>query len=118
MKTSGLTLAGLLLALATPALADFQQITKRADFLALMEGRELTRPLVRIQVLPDGRISGTGAAWEVTGQWSWEGNYLCRSLKWGGDDLGYNCQEVLVDGATVRITSDRGAGRSADFSLR
>ncbi|MEW9919880.1 dihydrodipicolinate reductase [Marimonas sp. MJW-29] len=104
--------------LATPAFADFQQITSRDDFLRLVGGKTLTRPLVKLQVLPDGRIAGTGASWEVTGQWSWENGYLCRSLKWGGDDLGYNCQEVKTDGARVRITSDKGKGDSADFLLR
>ncbi|MDF1728908.1 MAG: dihydrodipicolinate reductase [Sulfitobacter sp.] len=111
-------IAAAFVALAAPALAEFQQVTQRSDFVALMSGKSLTRPLVNIQVSPDGNISGTGAAWEVTGSWRWEGGYLCRSLEWGGDDLGYNCQEVAVNGDRVRITSDRGAGRSADFRLR
>lgn len=106
------------MALASPAVAEFQQITSRSDFLALVNGKTLTRPLVKIQVLPDGQIAGMGAAWEVSGQWRWEDGYLCRSLEWGGDDLGYNCQEVKADGNNVRITSDRGTGQSADFRLR
>jgi len=107
-----------LIALATPSLADYQKVTTKADFVALMDGKSLTRPLVKLQVLPDGRISGTGAAWEVTGKWQWKGAYLCRSLEWGGDDLGYNCQSVEADGTKVRITSDKGAGDSAVFRLR
>lgn len=103
---------------AAPAFAEFQQITSRADFLALVGNKTLTRPLVKLQVLPDGRISGTGAAWEVTGKWSWENGYLCRSLEWGGDDLGFNCQEVRSNGTKLRITSDRGTGDSAEFRLR
>lgn len=104
--------------LAAPAFAELQPVKNRDAFVALMNGKHLTRPLVKIQVLPDGRIAGTGAAWRVTGRWSWEQGYLCRSLEWGGDDLGYNCQEVRTDGSKVRITSDRGTGRSADFTLR
>jgi len=84
----------------------------------LGSGKTLTRPLVRLKVLPNGRISGKGASWEVTGRWEWKGGYLCRSLNWGGDDLGYNCQEIKSDGQRMRITSDRGAGQSADFKLR
>ena len=106
------------IALATPALADFQQIKTRADFVALVQGKSLTRPLVRIEVMPDGTISGRGAAWAVTGTWTWEDGYLCRSMDWGGDDLGYNCQSVEADGTTVRITSDKGKGDSAKFTLR
>ena len=104
--------------LASPALAEFQQVTSRDDFISLVSGKTLTRPLVKLQVLPDGRISGTGASWEVTGKWQWENGYLCRTLNWGGDDLGYNCQEVKTNGSRVRITSDKGTGQSADFRLR
>ena len=105
-------------AVATPAFADFQQVTSRDDFIRLVSGKTLTRPLVKIQVLPNGNISGTGATWDINGQWTWENGYLCRSLEWGGDDLGYNCQEVKANGNRVRITSDKGTGQSADFRLR
>lgn len=111
-------LCAALIGLAAPAFAEFQQVTSRADFMALVSGKTLTRPLVRLEVLPDGRIAGKGAAWEVTGKWSWENGYLCRSLEWGGDDLGYNCQQVKAFGTRVRITSDKGTGDSADFRLR
>jgi hypothetical protein len=107
-----------LIIFATPVFADFQQIKSRAAFMALVGGKTLTRPLVKLQVMPDGRIAGMGAVWAVTGNWKWQGAYLCRSLSWGGDDLGYNCQEVTSDGNNVRITSDKGAGQSADFQLR
>ncbi|GLT11728.1 dihydrodipicolinate reductase [Sulfitobacter sp. PR48] len=118
MRPFAPALSAVLVTMAAPAFADFQKVTTRSDFIALVGGKTLTRPLVKIQVLPDGQIAGRGAAWAVTGQWQWKGEYLCRSLEWGGDDLGYNCQEVKVDGANVRITSDRGTGESADFSLR
>ncbi|NNE53435.1 MAG: dihydrodipicolinate reductase [Sulfitobacter sp.] len=118
MKTLGMTITAAALALATPALAEFQQVKDRSEFVALMSGKTLSRPFVKLQVSPDGRISGRGAAWDVSGQWQWKGGYLCRTLEWGGDDLGYNCQEVKVSGNKVRITSDRGAGQSADFRLQ
>ena len=116
LKTS-LTAAAISL-FALPAFADFQQVTNRDQFVALVNGKTLTRPLVQINVLPDGRITGKGATWGISGDWKWQGKYLCRSLFWGGDDLGYNCQEVKVDGTKVRITSDKGTGQSADFRLR
>lgn len=107
-----------LLALATPALADYQKVTEKSEFVALTNGKSLTRPLVNIQVLPNGQISGRGAAWAITGNWQWKDGYLCRSLAWGGDDLGYNCQSVEADGNKMRITSDKGSGDSANFTLR
>lgn len=118
MKRFATVFGAALMASALPAFAEFQQVKSKDAFMALMSGKELTRPLVKLRVLPNGRIAGSGASWEVSGSWTWENGYLCRSLEWGGDDLGYNCQEVRTNGSRVRITSDKGAGRSADFRLR
>lgn len=118
MKVFASVFCAAVISFAAPAFAEFQHVTKRADFVALVADKTLTRPLVKIQVLPDGRIAGKGASWAIEGDWQWKAGYLCRSLVWGGDDLGYNCQEVKTNGSKVRITSDRGAGESADFRLR
>jgi len=118
MSRLSLTVFAAFMGLATPALAEFQTITSRDAFVNLVDGKTLTRTLVKLNVLPNGQISGKGASWPVTGKWTWENGYLCRSLYWGGDDMGYNCQEVKTNGQKVRITSDKGAGRSADFRLR
>lgn len=101
----------------TPALAEFQKVDSEAEFRRLVAGKTLTRPMVRLQVSPQGAISGRGMTWDVTGRWTWQNGYFCRDLAWGGDDLGYNCQEVKVNGRKVRFTSDRGTGDSADFTM-
>ena len=108
----------LVLGLGGAAEADFAKVGDRATFLDLVTGKQLTRPLVRLQVSADGEIAGRGAAWDVTGEWTWRSGYFCRNLRWGGDDLGYNCQQVETDGDRIRFIADRGTGRSADFSLR
>ena len=118
MKFLFVPLCAAALVLASPVLADYEKVTTKDNFMALMAGKSLTRPLVNLQVTPDGRISGKGAAWAVSGQWQWKSGFLCRSLEWGGDDLGYNCQSIEADGAKVRITSDKGTGDSAVFRLR
>ncbi len=118
MKAFALTVCAALAGFASPALADLQKVTSRDAFVALVDGKTLTRPLVRLQVLSNGQITGKGATWEISGEWAWKGGYLCRSLIWGGDDLGYNCQEIKSDGSRMRFTSDRGSGDSAEFSLR
>lgn len=105
------------LSLALPAQAEQDVVTSQADFIKLVSGKTLTRPLVKIEVRPDGSIAGTGAAWDVTGTWSWQGNYFCRDLYWGGDALGYNCQEVRFEGGRIRFTSDKGQGDTAAFRL-
>ncbi|MCK0150216.1 dihydrodipicolinate reductase [Marivita sp. S6314] len=114
----------LLFAAATLALlpqiaaAELKRIDSKSAFVELVQGKTLARPMVRLQVRPDGSITGRGVTWDVTGTWSWENGFFCRDLNWGGDDLGYNCQEVRANGRDMRFTSDRGAGDSADFRLR
>lgn len=105
-------------ALAVPASAEFQKIQTLEQFQSIVTGKTLSRPLVRLNVSAQGAISGKGMRWDVTGNWSWQNGYFCRDLFWGGSDLGYNCQEVQVNGRKVRFTSDRGAGDFADFNLR
>ncbi|MCL3881401.1 dihydrodipicolinate reductase [Marivita sp. GX14005] len=117
MVTRYAILLGLLAAPVT-AMADMQRIDDKSVFTSLVQGKTLSRPLVSLRVSPDGRIAGRGAVWDVSGSWSWKNGYFCRDLNWGGDNLGYNCQEVRSDGARIRFTADRGAGDTAEFRLR
>ncbi len=100
------------------ALADFTRINDESAFRQAIAGKTLTRPLVRLTVLPNGEITGRGVRWDVQGSWSWRDGFFCRDLNRGGTDLGFNCQEVRISGSKVRFTSDKGAGDSADFRLR
>ena len=103
--------------LATPAPAEFQKIDDETAFRAIVTGKTLRRPMIRLQVTPDGAIRGTGAAWDVTGEWAWRNGFFCREMRWRDREIGYNCQEVRVNGNRIRFTSDRGAGDFADFRL-
>ena len=80
--------------IAEPALADLVKVDNQAKFVELVNGKTLTRPLVKIKVSPDGEIEGRGSLWDIEGSWSWQDGYFCRDLFWGGDALGSNCQEV------------------------
>jgi hypothetical protein len=115
---TGCTLA----ATALPALAnDFEPVDDLAEFLSLVEGRELRLGLfgVALNVMPDGRIDGTAMGDPVTGSWTWQDGFFCRELDWGGTPIPYNCQLVEVRGnGVIRFTVDQGAGDSAQFNLR
>ncbi|MBM7068513.1 dihydrodipicolinate reductase [Actibacterium sp. 188UL27-1] len=107
------------LPLSSAAWADqFTTVTNKNDFVSLISGRHLTRQGIKLAVSPGGAIAGRGFGRDVSGDWSWKGGYFCRDLFWGKRDLGFNCQQVQVNGSTLRFTSDRGAGRSADLRLR
>lgn len=103
---------------AGAAFAEFAIVKDRPSFVQLISGKTLSRPLVTLNVSPEGSISGKGASRPVTGQWVWRQGYFCRDLTWGKRDLGYNCQEVRVNGSSIRFRSDKGSGDYADFRLR
>lgn len=100
------------------ASTDFTRITNKQDFVSKVVGKKLTRPLIQVRVTPRGEITGKGSRWAISGNWTWKDGYFCRTLNWGGDELGYNCQEVSIRGGKVRFRSDRGAGDFADFRIR
>ncbi|MFK7877358.1 MAG: dihydrodipicolinate reductase [Paracoccaceae bacterium] len=109
----------LVFAFASGAQAEYTKVNEKSEFVRLVTGKILTRPWVQLRVTEDGRIEGTGARWSVSGAWSWRDGYFCRDLFWGGDDLGYNCQEVRASAAGhLRFISDKGEGRSAGFRLQ
>jgi hypothetical protein len=107
-----------MLATTAPALADFEPVRNEREFRTLIEGRELTRLGIRLQVLPEGQIRGRGFGMNVGGMWEWRDGYFCRTLEFGGSGDPYDCQLVLRDGNTLRFISGQGTGDYADLRLR
>ena len=93
-------------------------ITNRSDFENLVIEKKLKRFLISLSVTNDGKINGSAAGRNVSGDWDWIDGFFCRTLLWGKRELKYNCQQVNFDGKRLRFTSDRGKGQSASFALR
>ncbi len=117
LRTSIVFLA---LVVATPAVAsDFERIEDRDNFVSLVKDRSLTRLGIRLRVSQDGQIQGRAFGKEISGGWTWQQGYFCRDLYADGDALDVrNCQTVQVRGNTLRFTSDKGQGDSADLRLK
>ncbi|MEL6914888.1 MAG: dihydrodipicolinate reductase [Pseudomonadota bacterium] len=114
-------ITSLALCAALPATA-MEAISERGEFVERVEGQVLqTRYLgvaVNLQVSPEGRIVGRALGADITGDWAWQDGYFCREMTWGSTPIPYNCQLVEYNGEEMRFTTDRGAGRYADFDLR
>ncbi|MEL7130926.1 MAG: hypothetical protein AAGK77_00795 [Pseudomonadota bacterium] len=50
-----------------PALADLVKVKDQQHFVQIVNGKTLTRPFVKLNVLPDGQIAGRGARWGCRG---------------------------------------------------
>lgn len=111
--------AVLAMLVAGPVMADFQRIDQRDSFVSLVENRDLTRFGIHLKVTHDGKIRGRAFGQKVSGEWSWNGGFFCRDLFVNDDVLdSKNCQTVQVSGDTLRFTSDKGRGDSADLRLK
>jgi hypothetical protein len=101
--------------------ADFRPVTDKAEFLSVVEGRELRLGVfqIAIKITPDGQILGEALGWALQGTWDWKDGFFCREIDWSGEPIPYNCQLVEVsDNAKIRFTVDQGAGDEATFNLR
>ena len=98
--------------------SEYLVIKDKNTFIAAVKDKTLKRPLIRLEVTEDGKITGRAAMLSVTGQWTWENSYFCRDLFWGSQNLGYNCQQVSRSGKKIRFTSDKGEGDFADFTVK
>ena len=104
--------------ISSGARSEYLVIKDKNTFIATIKDKTLKRPLIRLEVTEDGKITGRAAMLSVTGQWTWENSYFCRDLFWGSRNLGYNCQQVSRSGKKIRFTSDEGEGDFADFTVK
>ncbi len=104
--------------ISSGARSEYLVIKDKNTFIAAIKDKTLKRPLIRLEVTEDGKITGRAAMLSVTGQWTWENSYFCRDLFWGSRNLGYNCQQVSRSGKKIRFTSDEGEGDFADFTVK
>ena len=118
LPPSALAFAATVVLTEQAAAEGFQPVRDENTFIEVVEGRDLTRFGITLEVTSAGQIRGRAFGTPVTGQWRWQDGYFCRDLFWGDTDLGANCQEVRVQGDRVRFISDRGQGMYADLSLR
>lgn len=122
---AALALAGGLMSASIAAADDeFQRVQSEAEFVQLVDGKELSilrpfylRNAIKLEVSAQGDIAGTALRKPVTGEWRWENGFFCRDLMFGDDDIGPNCQVVVVKGNEVRFIADQGRGDRADFRV-
>jgi hypothetical protein len=109
----------LLATLASPAIAgDYARVSDRGTFVNLVGGKSLTSLGVSLTVSPSGSISGRAFGSTVSGAWTWNNGYFCRTLKAGDKVFARNCQLVQQNGDRIRFIADKGAGETANLRIR
>jgi hypothetical protein len=111
--------AAALALLAMPVHAEgYARVTDRGQFVSVVQGKTLKSLGVSLVVTPSGEIGGRAFGRDVTGAWTWDGGFFCRTMQAGDRSFARNCQQVLLDGDRLRFIADRGAGDVADLRIR
>jgi hypothetical protein len=104
--------------LTSPALADgWARVTDRASFVDLVRGKSLTSLGVSLTVAASGTLGGRAFGQDVSGQWTWNDGYFCRTMQAGSRVFARNCQLVERLGSRVRFIADQGPGDTADLQI-
>ncbi|MGQ0566758.1 MAG: dihydrodipicolinate reductase [Gemmobacter sp.] len=112
-------LIAILATLAAPALADgYARVTDRAAFVGLVGGKSLTSLGVSLTVTPSGSIGGRAFGRDVSGAWTWDDGFFCRTMQAGDRVFARNCQVVERQGDRLRFIADQGQGDTADLRIR
>jgi hypothetical protein len=112
-------LLALLVAVSSPAIAaDYVRVTDRGAFVSLVSGKSLTSLGVSLKVSPSGSIGGSAFGSTVTGTWTWNNGYFCRTLKAASRSFPLNCQLVQTKAGRIRFVADKGKGDTADLKIR
>ena len=93
------------------------QITNQAEFSTIV-GRRLTLGDDFVVINADGTFAGNYGGVETFGTWEFRDGYFCRTVTQGpsGPDP-ENCQINILQGNTLTVKPDRGAGRTVVYTV-
>lgn len=98
------------------------RITTEERFRELVVGKKLVMKYGHGMSHPDGtltglyRVKGNRKA-ELTGNWTWEGEYYCRSGMLGADELPWDCLVVIVKDKKVTFIRGEGKGQKTTHKI-
>ena len=98
------------------------RITTEKQSRELIVGKKLVMKYGHGMAHPDGTLTGTyrlkgNRKGELTGNWTWEGEYYCRSGMLGEDELPRDCQVVIVEGKNVTFIRGEGKGQKTTHTI-
>jgi|GEM_PF-175527 len=66
----------------------------------------------------DGVIKGIFGGQQLTGNWTWEGEFFCRTSTLGSMDLGADCIQIDVTPNKMRLVLNKGEGMSVVYDKK
>ena len=94
-----------------------KKLTTEKEFREMVAGKRMANKHGYGIAHRDGTITGTFAGKNMTGTWSWEDQYYCRTAKLGKKKYGHNCSVVTVSGNKVILKGSKGMGKKRTYRL-
>lgn len=92
-------------------------IETEQEFRDVIVERRLSNKHGYSMVHEDGTLTGKFGDRDMTGTWSWEDKYFCRTAKLGSKKFPLNCQAVTVSGDKVTFRRNKGLGKRSKYRL-
>ena len=105
-------------ALYVPESSGEYTITTEKEFRTYVVGKKNVSKSGYSIIHRDGSITGNFRDMEMTGNWTWEGEFFCRSVQLGGKDLPDDCQVIIVSDDKLSFIRNKGEGKRANFRMQ
>ena len=103
--------------LHVPESSGEKTITTEKEFRTKVVGKKLITDRGYALVQEDGSMAGKLGGRELTGEWTWEDGYYCRSVALGDRQLPDDCQMVTIEGDEVTFYRKKGYGNGFVYQI-
>ena len=102
---------------SSAAVSGKRRITTEQEFRDALVGRRAGDERGYFIVHEGGTLTGKFNNRKLTGKWTWEEQFFCRTAKLGSQKLGRSCQVLSIEGDTLTATGKKGKGKKVTYRI-
>ena len=95
-----------------------RRITTEQEYRDAVVGRRFSNKDGNYVIHDDGTFTGKFGGKKLTGKWTWEGEFFCRSGKLGSKKVPRDCHVIFMEGDTMTGLRKKGKGRKFTYRLQ
>ena len=92
-----------------------RRITTEQEFRDAVVGKKFGNKNGYFVIHEDGTFTGKFGSKKLTGEWTWEDEFYCRSGKLGSRKLKQDCQVLFLEGDTLTGNRKKGKGKKLTY---
>ena len=95
-----------------------RRITTEQEYRDAVVGKKFGNKHGYFVVHEDGTFTGKFDSKKMTGEWTWEGEFFCRSGKLGTRKIKRDCQAIFLEGDAMTGHRKKGKGKKVTYRLQ